>query len=59
MRFCGAKDTTKESVPSCPFAARTFSPEGLVTFLGGEAAPVTKLLLPSERTAEMLHGPAA
>ena len=38
FRICGARDTMKESAAKCPFATTVFTPETLVTFLGGSAA---------------------
>lgn len=49
VRFCAARDTTKESASVCPFATRAFTPDGLVDFLGGSAAPIGKLILPADR----------
>jgi len=43
MRFCGARDTTRQSVAECPFAGRNFTADTLCTFLGGAMAPPQRL----------------
>ena len=48
FRICGARDTMKESAAKCPFATTVFTPETLVTFLGGSAAS-TDVLGPADR----------
>ena len=48
FRVCGARDTTTQSVASCPFASNVFTPETLVEFLGGVGAS-TEILGPVDR----------
>lgn len=39
MRFCGSRDSTKQSAAECPVVGYMFRPEALVTFLGGSLEP--------------------
>lgn len=43
MRFCGSRDSTKQSAAECPVMGHTFRPDALCTFLGGTMEPTARL----------------
>ena len=43
MRFCGSRDSCKQSAAECPVVGHNFSPDALCTFLGGTLPPTPRL----------------